>query len=295
MTTKNNKNLTAVTCSMNRTKNLNECIKSTKTIKQIKNHVVIDWSSETEISIDDPFINLFRIDGEKQWWLTRAYNVGFNMAKNDYILKIDADTLISEELINKTQYINYDLIVFKENKNDYGNFIIKKSLIEKINGFNEFIWGWGWDDHDFIKRAKEIENIRYKEIENSIIKIENKFSEKRISIRRKFLNNEEAYSYALIKSYNNANSYISSKNLWSKNNKIDYSQNKSSIIINHYYSPALLLFSLRSRRRFIIISSFFNIYFSRRRISKYLFTLFSLISTNKMNEKLFGLFLYPFR
>ena len=24
-----------------------------------------------------------RINGEKQWWLTRAYNVGFNLAKND--------------------------------------------------------------------------------------------------------------------------------------------------------------------------------------------------------------------
>jgi hypothetical protein len=280
---------------MNRTKNLNECIKSTKTIKQIKNHVVIDWSSVTEVSIDDPFINLFRVNGEKQWWLTRAYNVGFNFAKNDYILKIDADTLISKDLINSSEYLNYDLIVFKENNNDYGNFIIKKSLIEEINGFNEFIWGWGWDDHDFIKRAKEVENIKFKEIENSIIKIENKLTDKRIPKSRRFLNNEETYSYALIKSYNNANSYISSKNLWSKNNKIGYSQNNSSISIDHYYSPALLLFLVKSKRRFLIISTFFNIYFSKNRIGKYLFTLFSLISPNKMNEKLFGIFLYPFK
>ena len=40
--------------------------------------------------------------------------------------------------------------------NGYGNFIIKKKLFEEVNGFNEYIYGWGYDDFDFHNRVMEL-------------------------------------------------------------------------------------------------------------------------------------------
>ena len=75
------------------------------------------------------------------------------------------------------------MIIFYKEKYDPGNFLVKKDLFKKVNGFNEYIYGWGWEDHDLINRLKKIiDPNRVLELTDYIDKIKHKDSE-RVNIK----------------------------------------------------------------------------------------------------------------
>ena len=116
------KNLTVVTCSKDRHENLNNLVDDAQKINGFNKHIIIDWSSKTKIDnldIVNNNIEIFEVDNESSWWLTRAYNTAFNLVETKYILKIDADIKINTEKINKIQLEKYDLIIFREKGNNY--------------------------------------------------------------------------------------------------------------------------------------------------------------------------------
>ena len=130
------KAISVVTSSMNREKNLLENIKCIQKLSNVQEHIIIDWSSKQNISniVQNKDIKIFRINNQAFWWHNKAYNAGFHLASSEYILKIDADVLIDYKKFNKLKYWNYDLIVFYNNPNDPGNFLIKKEVFNKLMG-----------------------------------------------------------------------------------------------------------------------------------------------------------------
>jgi hypothetical protein len=167
-----NNNLSIVTVSMNRTNHLYRTAKRISDCSYHAEHIIIDWSSAPPVNISDlpkdKRIKLYRVSEEKKWHLTRAYNFGFQMVKNKYILKADADVLIDEEFFQKNRW---EIDAFLANdpragslfiKSLTGLFFVPRSRIVDVGGFNEYLEGWGYDDIDLFARLRKF--CEYKQI-----------------------------------------------------------------------------------------------------------------------------------
>ena len=252
--------ITIVTCSMNRTENLLISLDSLKELNNIDKHLILDFNSDNEIKIDNELIEIFRVDNEENYWASRAYNALFNMVSSEYILKIDADVILNVDEFKKLEYKNYDLIIFDKNKNDPGNFLVKKNLVEKINGFNEYIWTWGYEDHDLVNRLQAL-NINVLTTNDLIEKIEHSDSLRaRSTVNSNIFKDESLFYYSLKKAHNDSNSYLSNKGVWSKNNKLKYKIEKNKILIEHLYDIRSLNLNIKLKYKYLILKYFYKIY-----------------------------------
>tara|TARA_B100000575_G_C23133106_1_gene657641 strand:+ start:1005 stop:1901 length:897 start_codon:yes stop_codon:yes gene_type:complete len=293
------KNLTVVTCSKDRHENLNSLVDDAQKINGFNKHIIIDWSSKTKINnldIVNNNIEIFEVDNESSWWLTRAYNTAFNLVETKYILKIDADIKINTEKINKIQLEKYDLIIFREEGNNYdnGNFFVKNKLIQDVNGFNEYIWGWGWDDNDLIERIKEIRkdlNILY--VSDGIKKIQHDNAERSKYIENNVYKNKELFSYSKIKAHNDANAYLSKLKLWTSRNKLIYVIKNKTIYLKHFYSLKDINIYYKISFKYIFLKSFFKIYKDKKRFQKRILPLLLILLPNQILDKFLFLDFYP--
>ncbi len=261
-------------------------------------HLIIDWNSNTPLVLKNNEQKdrvIYSVKNENRWWLTRAYNTGFQLVETDYVLKLDADVFINFEKFNKLDFEKYDLIVLNETPNDPGNFLIKKELLDEINGFNEYIWAYGWDDHDLILRAKnKLENNKYLDTYGYINKIPHDNKSRTIVKKNALYKNNDLFIYALIKAYNNANAFLSTKKLWTKENKQSYTIKENRILVNHFYNIKELNFKIKIFYKYEFLKSFFSIYKAKNRIQKRIFKYLFFIFPTKLLEFL-SLRLYPIK
>lgn len=295
------KNITVVTCSMNRTEQLLINIEECKNIKNLHQHIIIDFSSNKPIinSIKEKHekLKIYRIDDQNIWWLSRAYNASFNLVQTEFTFKIDADVIINSDYFNGLDYDLYDHILFTNNQNDSGNFLVRTEILKKLNGFNEYILR-GYNDHDLINRiSKRYPSLKRTIIYDKIKKLEHN-NEMRVDASKPvLLKNNEDYYYGIVKGYNDYHGLISNKNIWTNQKRI-YEKNKNSILINHLYTNRDLGLLLNLRCKLIFLKTFFRIYFRKRKstFSKLLKrTLPMIIFCLPLNiiEMLFGVIIFP--
>lgn len=259
-------------------------------------YVVVDWNSDAPFEINEneqENMDIYTVKNENRWWLTRAYNTCFHLVDTDYVLKLDADVKIDFNKFNELNFMKYDLVVFYDKPNDPGNFLIKKEILEKINGFNEYMWEWGWSDHDLVIRAKNIiENTKYFDAYGYIKKIEHSNESRSIVKKNKIFKKNDLYFYSLIKAYNNTNALLSKKELWSTDNKLDYTINGKNILVNHFYTIKNLNLKVKILYKYEFIKSFFEIYKSKNRFQKKIITYVLFFLPVKLLDYL-SLNLYP--
>lgn len=163
--------LSIVTVSMNRTSHLVRCAEAVSDIADHYEHLILDFGSSLPIKRDllpsDERIRLLRVDSPTgRWWLTHAYNLAFALSYGEYILKLDADILLSrnyiEKLLEKQKITKANLLCNRLTLQDWslpsnmftsnGLFLCKKERLAHLKGFNPYIQGWGWDDIDLYSR-----------------------------------------------------------------------------------------------------------------------------------------------
>ena len=119
---------------MNRHDDLIEAIKSTQQLKHLEEHIIINWSSKdlvpTSLIKHNSKLRIFNVQGEKSWWLSRAYNFGAFLAKGDFILKLDADTSLKHNALNKINLEKINYLNFTHQGSGFGNFLITKKLLK---------------------------------------------------------------------------------------------------------------------------------------------------------------------
>jgi len=96
--------------------------------------------------------------------ITVAYNIAFDfLAENDIVLKVDCDTLVDPQFfrMNYVPDSNSKFLAgswkMASNENEVhlnGLFLIKKSLLSSVGGYDERIQGYGWDDSDLYARLQ---------------------------------------------------------------------------------------------------------------------------------------------
>lgn len=155
--------------------------------------VINNASTDKTAEIVNSFKNVILINEERKG-LPFARNRGLHEAKGDLVAFVDADTKIpknwTKKIINKFSkndkivsisgpYIYYDVSIFHKtliwiywillSHPSYlitgymavlGNFVAKKSSLEKIGGFNENVAFYG-DDTDISKRLSKIGKVKF--------------------------------------------------------------------------------------------------------------------------------------
>ena len=287
------KNITVLTACRNRENNLNLMRKNVLELDNVSEHLIIDWSSDRKITLEKQSkARIIVKENEKNWWLSRAYNFGFNFVETEYILKLDTESVMDSKLFNKLNYKDYDLIIFYKQEYNPGNFLVSKKLLDNVNGFNEYIFGWGWDDHDLINRiTKKSNNTKVLKIYGYISETSD-LDKDRVEVRHlnsKF-NKDRKYFYAIKKSFNSANSYISNLDVW-KNQLLNYEDND----IKHFYSIKQLSNYIKLRHKFYFFKSFFMVLFPHRKIYRRIMPFFYSLFSEKRIYKLIGVNIYPYK
>jgi hypothetical protein len=173
--------ISLVTCAMNRSENLLMAISTWLMHQEISEIIIVDWSSDVLVSdtlkmanIQDKRIRVIRVEGEPRWILSYAYNLGFRMSSCDRILKTDADIKINENFFSKNQLRKDEYItgnwrnVTPDQVHINGFFFVQRKHLSQVNGFNEHITTYGWDDDDLYNRLNSIglhrKNVDYQTI-----------------------------------------------------------------------------------------------------------------------------------
>ena len=156
-TSNTTKNISIVICVMDRTDNLHKAIRSCLKHPDITEIIVLDYGSKIPFrtEYDSQKIKIYRIESS-YWHLSKAYNIAIQLAKSDIIVKLDADYLLLDNFfehhtIKENEYVSgfgqYDPLC--------GFLMIHRKDFLSINGYNERIVTYGYDDDDLNQRLQK--------------------------------------------------------------------------------------------------------------------------------------------
>jgi glycosyltransferase involved in cell wall biosynthesis len=172
---------------MNRTDRIIPCLSTWIDQEEIDEVLIVDWSSTLPIKYDQKVkeitdhhkTKIVRVNDEKSFMsMSFSLNVGIKNASNNHIIKCDIDyKLIKPEFLK--------LFKIEENKNQFycgtapkkwdfhGFSFFNKQHALNIEGYNEKIRGWGWDDEDFYRRMEKqgLERIVIMDVDDFIYHI----------------------------------------------------------------------------------------------------------------------------
>lgn len=92
--------------------------------------------------------------GSKDWNLSHARNLGFQVSQGDALLFIDADTtlkpnFLTHHILNQGEFLTGTWL------HASGCCMVWRSDFEKVKGYNEVVEGWGTEDYDLYRRLTE--------------------------------------------------------------------------------------------------------------------------------------------
>jgi len=126
--------------------------------------IIIDWNSKIDFSefifsLNDDRILYVRVNNEEHFIRTYAQNLAARLCKFNKICKIDADVMLSENFFNDHPlmpgefYVGDCCCARNENENYiHGNIYLHLSDFFYVNGYNEYIKSYGYDDTDITIR-----------------------------------------------------------------------------------------------------------------------------------------------
>ena len=163
-----------VTAVMNRDNILKSSIHSWLLKDEIKEIVIVDWSSK---SFDkeyftklDKRIKVVTVEGEEHFHLSKAYNVAIKETTYPYVMKLDVDYFLNP-YNNLKDWIYYDFDrcfltghwQLKSQDNEMGfiqylnGFVIcKKEFLENVNMYDGNKHGYGWDDDQLYSKLEKL-------------------------------------------------------------------------------------------------------------------------------------------
>jgi hypothetical protein len=163
---------------MNRSENIYNNI-STWLKQSVNQIIIIDWNSKESLeeflnSLNDDRILYVRIENEQYFIRTYAQNLAYKFCKYNKIMKMDSDITLSDHFfenhpLNEGEFYVGDFRCARNDNEKYthGNIYLYLNDYARINGYNEYIQNYGWDDSDFTIRlmlcglTKKIFNMNY--------------------------------------------------------------------------------------------------------------------------------------
>jgi len=160
--------ISVITAVKNRTNHLKQSLQTWMNHKEVSEIIIIDWSSdEAVIGMVNGFsdssnarkIVLVRVENEPKWILTQAYNLAIRCASKTKILKLDSDIKLTRDFfkkykLNETSFFTgrWELARNKNESHLNGSIFANRKNLLEVNGYDERIIKYGWDDTDLYDR-----------------------------------------------------------------------------------------------------------------------------------------------
>jgi hypothetical protein len=102
---------------------------------------------------------VIRVENQEIFDGAIARNVGARYASRNYLLFVDSDVRIIGRLdlfskLNVSSFSRGDFSATGEHT--FGTLLVAKTNFERVNGYNELMSGWGYEDDDLYRRLKEL-------------------------------------------------------------------------------------------------------------------------------------------
>lgn len=151
--------ITIITAVMNRTETALEAFQNWIDSQVSSEIIAVDWSSSIPLKNvwKDKRVRIITVKSEGYWDLCKSFNFAMKFATNEKILKMDIDYRITENIIphlfsDPDGYYVSSIASRRENRGIDGFIAFLKTQFNEVNGYDERMSGWGWDDHDFFDR-----------------------------------------------------------------------------------------------------------------------------------------------
>ncbi|MFH0769986.1 MAG: galactosyltransferase-related protein [Candidatus Peregrinibacteria bacterium] len=152
--------ISAITAVMDRTENLLQAIPTWLQHEQIKEVIVVDWSSRLPVrealeQCNDRRIRVIRVDNQRRWVQPWAFNLAAHFSRCSTLLKIDADDTLSPDFfalhrLDEKEFISGHFRAVGRGLG--GLLLIRRQDFFAVNGYNEHIVAYGGDDDDLHAR-----------------------------------------------------------------------------------------------------------------------------------------------
>ena len=173
--------LSLATGCMNRAANLRIALASWLACPEIDEVIIVDWSSEVAVhkdlgDITDERVRFIRVEGQPYWCAARCHNVEITAASGDAILRIDSDVQVDPAFFNQHSLAQEDLFWNASWKNScgddchlYGTVYTKRKNLLLVNGYNERLQSYGFEDEDIYQRMLKA-NLQRAEANRTLLK-----------------------------------------------------------------------------------------------------------------------------
>ncbi len=165
----NGEKISIIVACMDRSHNLMIALENWISYEEISEIIVLDYGSK--ISLESLFIHnlsskikLYRVEAE-YWHLSRAYNIAAQQVTGDIIIKMDTDYIIKPNFF-KIYEIKYNGFIYGGDQIGplWGFLSVYRNQFFKINGYNERLINYGYDDTDIFLRLQNISKLEPKKI-----------------------------------------------------------------------------------------------------------------------------------
>jgi len=170
---------------MNRNNNLILSLFSWLQCKEVSEIIILDWSSSIPvktsithlISGTSKSVIIARIEDQSKWILSIAYNIAASLTNYNTILKLDCDDILHIDFFknhklhkHKGSFYcgNWKNALTPNEKHLNGVLFTRSQDFNEVNGYNEFIQTYGWDDSDIYERLQSV-GLNPLSINNSFI------------------------------------------------------------------------------------------------------------------------------
>jgi hypothetical protein len=150
--------VSVVTVCMNRREHLLRSAAAVAAWSEHDEHLIVDWSSAVALRRDDlpadPRLRLLRVEGERRWNPSRAYNFAVAQSVGDWLIRMDADCWPTAAFDPESLLAEAPVWVGTGGEGRYGQFLMARQQFVAVGGFNEYMRGWGFEDKDLRARLE---------------------------------------------------------------------------------------------------------------------------------------------
>jgi hypothetical protein len=156
--------LAVITAVRNRSEHLQITAALLSSSLRHQEHLIVDWSSEPAVQRSslpaDPRIRLVRVEGERHWWYSRAYNHAIRLSTAEWILHCDADCLLKPEFFaalhlrsGTIQVATLPGALCAATAPELGGLLVApRGALMAVSGYEPRLVGWGYEDTDLLER-----------------------------------------------------------------------------------------------------------------------------------------------
>ena len=160
--------VSVISAVKNRAESLLEVLPTWLEHPEVDEIIIVDWGSDISLEyllneIPDPRILIAIAPDQPKWVLSFAYNLAARFVTRISMLKLDSDIKLlpgffkSCDLIEGEFYTgNWELARTDNERHLNGVLFCRTIDFFRINGYNEFIKSYGWDDTDLYTRLSSI-------------------------------------------------------------------------------------------------------------------------------------------